>query len=137
MSVASYLKATKSLVHELHESLSEEDILRIEKRLKETGEVVWGQWLAYHEEQSLKYMHATPSQRARRKGWNKDLMRPLLTVAALLHARRAVETLEVVLSLETIHGLSHRDAALKGVEVSPRIFCESDLWPWEGDSPWE
>jgi hypothetical protein len=137
MSLASYLRATRNLVYELRDSLSEEDISEIETALKKAGKDGWGQWLAYHEEQSLKYLHATPAQRARHKGWNKDRMRPLLTVAALLHARRAEASLEVALNLETIHGLSHRDAALWVAEVSPRIFCEPELWPWDGKAPWE
>jgi len=138
MSLSNYINATVEIAHELTESLSKQDVNIVWYSIKAHGKDEWIAWLNAHEKDAIQYLRATPSQRARKKAWNQEAIRPFLIVAAILHAQRAVGLMEFAEALHRQIGESHRTVAGEAAESAASFLADcSSLWIWEGKAPWD
>lgn len=122
MSFRNYVSAGRDIVRELQAIFSKEDIETIDRYLEKEGEGAWDEWQKAHEEDVAKFLRATPSRRKQTKKWNKEEMRPYLIFAALVQARKGLQLMESALELESVEGMSYRDALAEAADIVDQIF---------------
>lgn len=137
MSLDSYIRSFGGLMLEIEQSLSKSDIERATHGLRSSGEPTWQRWMLEHEKEIFEFLSATPSKRGKKKAWKDDDTRILLSLAALVYARRATRLARAAELFQRLVGLSYRDALAHGAEACADLLFEADTnWPFRGEDPW-
>ena len=136
MSLFSYANATTAIMYELRDSLTEDDLATVRQSLRARGREAWASWMRDNRELILQYLCATPSVRLKKVKKIEASVRPFLVVAALIHARRALDLLGYAQDLQNAIGHSNRKVLGFAAECALALLADSAT-PWiEEDVPW-
>lgn len=136
MSLWSYIGACQRLSEELVQAMSPDEIETLRQSVQGLSQAEWDQWRTSNEHHIARFVGATPSERNKRKDWQKPILRLQLTLAAIQHLRQAEIVLRVTAEEYLQPGGSYRMTAAQAGCAYGRILREEIAdWPFEGESP--
>ena len=136
MSLQYDLVTARDVCRELEQLCQEYGIELASALLADLGKEKWGAMLNDNQASFLAFLCATPSQRKRKASWRGNRMQTVLSVGALLFARRAVQYLEVAVALADIcKGTSRESVAAVAEIATEREVAPEALWPFDTHNP--
>lgn len=136
MTLTTYAGRCTEYVQELSQSLSKDDIDGLQSDCAALGGDRWDEWAAANVRIISEYVSSSPSQRAKRKVWQDQILRRRLVLAAVQHLYRARNLLRVLDDYRLAPGCSYREmAALAGNAYLDICSQEVPDWPFPGDNP--
>ena len=134
MSLHNYAAASSGLALELVESLTREEVLALRASLIGVSAREWLDWCDRHAGHIEGYVQATPSQRMKKKAWEKPVLRAQLVLAAIRHCRFAHALLRTLHENEfwLSPGGSYRDTTASAGEICQALLrIDMPVWPPE------
>jgi hypothetical protein len=136
MSLALYAAKCDDILQELLESLSDADIEALRTDCATLGVDGLKHWGGDNLELIEQYVRATPSQRNRKKEWQKPVLRRRLVLTGIHYVTFAKKLLAGIDEYMLYPGLSYRDTAANAGRAFHSIFQGGvDPWPFSGDDP--
>ncbi len=136
MSLLRYRDQCASLVGEIEESLTKEDLDALREDYAALGWEGWARWCRENAALVQEFVESSPSARRKRRQWADPALRRRVSLAAIHHIRRAYFLLEAASSVDSYVGLGYRQMAkLAGAAYLQALEVEGVLWPLEGTSP--
>lgn len=136
MSIASYASNCRSLIYELKESLSEDDIYALQLDVSGLGVNSWFDFLRNTSETIKDFQHATPAKRDRLKKFQEPVLKRRLVLASIQRLIGAHELLCCMMN-QYYEGKSYRDAAALAADDyrSLASVLPYTRWPFDCDPP--